>query len=286
MNPLISIIIPTFNSEATIDSCLQSIKSQQFKDYEILIIDGQSTDATIAKCNNFNGSLKVISEKDDGVYDAMNKGIKIAGGEWLLFLGSDDALFNSSVLDNISKRLLETNAGFIYGDVKIAGSTSWAIDGTIYDGAFSLEKLFERNICHQAIFYKKEVFGKIGIYNIRYSLCADWDFNLRCWANYPSEYVPIIVSVFNAGGQTSIRNYDDFTSKDIAFKIRKYFSLSFFNSAFKRFVYIFDSEYNSSFKRGEYLTAMYFCIVLAFHSTGRLRILKSYLKNLLKATGK
>ena len=96
MPPFISIIIPTFNAESTILKALESILQQTFKDFEILIIDGLSKDKTIEIVENLKDSrIKIHSDKDIGIYDAMNKGIHYAQGKWLYFIGSDDYLYNN-----------------------------------------------------------------------------------------------------------------------------------------------------------------------------------------------
>src|SRR5215216_6167566 len=118
--PLLSIIIPTYNSEKTLSCCLQSVLNQTFKDFEILIIDGLSSDNTINVIKGYNNSkIRVYSEKDKGIYDAMNKGIEKSAGEWLYFLGSDDQFFNEYVLEAIfqgNKDILK-HSDYVYGNV-------------------------------------------------------------------------------------------------------------------------------------------------------------------------
>src|SRR3982750_4096075 len=104
--PLLSIIIPTFNSQITIERCLESLSKQTFRDFEILVIDGGSEDNTIGLVKEKQPVLPavtLVSEKDEGTYDAMNKGIGLSTGTWLYFLGSDDWLYNEQVLQNVFK---------------------------------------------------------------------------------------------------------------------------------------------------------------------------------------
>lgn len=101
-----SIIIPTYNSSATLGQALNSIIEQSFKDFEILIMDGASSDKTVAIAQKINDPrISIYSEPDSGVYDAMNKGIARARGEWVYFLGSDDWLINNTVLDKINAHI-------------------------------------------------------------------------------------------------------------------------------------------------------------------------------------
>lgn len=104
--PFISIIIPAFNAEETILTAFKSILGQTFPDFEIILVDGLSSDSTVKMVEELNDSrIKIYSEKDKGTYDAMNKGINYAKGEWLYFIGGDDYLYDSNVLQTLSKKL-------------------------------------------------------------------------------------------------------------------------------------------------------------------------------------
>ena len=177
--PFYSIIIPTYNCEQTICRCLQSVFDQKFDDFELIVVDGSSTDKTIALVNDIvanNRSVphQIISEKDHGIYDAMNKGANLAKGEWLYFMGSDDEFVNNDVLPAVSKHIVQ-NPGldFFYGNVLLRST------GERYAGRFDTRRLMVVNICHQALFVSKETFMELGPFNTRYTLWADWDFNLK-----------------------------------------------------------------------------------------------------------
>jgi len=229
--PFLSIVIPTYNSEAFIGSALKSIISQSFTDYEILLVDGLSTDKTIEIAGDFKeGKIKIFNEKDNGVYDAMNKGVDMAQGQWFYFLGSDDRLYENSTLSQIAGHLSTTTCKVVYGNAEIVGNTGWANDTEIYDGPFNFEKLLNKNICHQSIFYNAEfIKSEIGKYNINYSLCADWDFNLRCFAKTDFLFVDQIIAKFYGGGITTESNNDKKFSEDFLGNILKYFDLSLYN---------------------------------------------------------
>lgn len=191
----ISIIIPTYNAERTIKKALQSIIGQTYQQYEVLIIDGGSQDRTLAHVRSFrNKRVKICSGPDKGVYDAMNKGIDLATGEWLYFLGSDDELRDNDVLSNIATELQKDDADFVYGDAWFLKSQGKHI------GEVDRKKLMtQTNICHQAIFYKKDLFKQLGKYNLAFKIWADWDFNIRCFShpNVKIKYIDLIVANYN-----------------------------------------------------------------------------------------
>lgn len=205
--PLISIITPTLNSADNIEKCLLSVANQTYKNIEHLIVDGISSDATLDIIKNYQtqyANIKLISEKDRGIYDAMNKGIKLAKGTWLYFLGSDDRLFDRDVLKNIIDSLKHnTNCDVIYGNVY-----STRFNG-IYDGEFNASKILTKNICHQSVFFRKTVFNKTGYFNLKYKSHADWDHNMN-WMLSPKinkKYINLIIAYYADGGYSSV-NFD------------------------------------------------------------------------------
>ncbi len=219
--PLFSIIIPTYNSSKTVLECLKSVVGQSFTNFEVLIIDGLSDDNTVEICNSFKDiRLKIFSEKDDGIYHAMNKGIGEAKGSWLYFMGSDDRLYNDKVLEKVLLVAQETRLKIIYGNVFVCGDCGWANDGRVYDGYFKKTKIISKNICHQSIFYRKAVFDILPWYNLNYKICADHDLNIRAVRMFDFLYFDIIIAKFNGGGMSSvpdsifIKDYDKILIKN------------------------------------------------------------------------
>jgi glycosyltransferase involved in cell wall biosynthesis len=197
--PMFSIIVPTLNAAATLPTCLDSVICQSCSDFELVLVDGGSTDGTVDIANGCNPQLGtrlvMHSGPDQGVYDAMNLGVGMATGAWLLFLGADDALHEPDTLARVAAFIGEHEpSDLVYGDVIIR--STWSRWG----GAFDLDRLqFETNICHQAIFYRKELFAGIGPYNLCYPVWADWDFNIRCFSNpaLVTRYMDIVVADYN-----------------------------------------------------------------------------------------
>jgi glycosyltransferase involved in cell wall biosynthesis len=195
--PLVSVITVVFNGAATLEATLQSVIRQTYPHIDYVIVDGGSTDGTLDVIDRYKEHFgSFISERDKGIYDAMNKGIRMARGEWLYFLGSDDLLADEQVLTFFFSDPSNREYDLVYGDVESSGYSG------PYDGPFTYSKLLGRNISHQAIFYKRGVFTKIGDYDIRYRMHADWDLNLRCFADTSirTKYVCRTVAMFGADG--------------------------------------------------------------------------------------
>lgn len=217
MNKLITIIIVTYNAEKYIGSALESLISRINEQTEIVIIDGLSTDNTINIINKFEKHISTfISEKDYGIYDAMNKGISIASGKYVLFLGADDQLIiNLQELSNI----LIDNETIYYGDVILSPSDK------IYGGKFNTAKLLNRNICHQSIFYPIAVFKEYQFEN-NYKLMEDYVMNLKLWASkkFKFRYINKTISVYSVEGLSST-NVDFAFKKDSLKIVFKYYGL-------------------------------------------------------------
>lgn len=210
--PFLSVIIPTYNSSKHLDKALQSLVEQSFDDFEVIVIDGLSTDSTheifSSFSRNFNHAVW-ISEKDGGVYDAMNKGVKASKGEWIYFLGSDDKLIDPTVLQQVHQFISNTRADVVYGDI---------INRTLkapYDGVFSVHKLYWQNISHQALFFRRGVFDIVGLFLLRYRVLADWEHNLRWFLSdkIKHEHVDLIIAEYGHEGLSS-KNTDPLFYRD------------------------------------------------------------------------
>ncbi len=200
--PYLTIIIPTFNAEKTLQASLDSVLCQDYRDFEVLIMDGVSRDGTLAiagEAARLDPRVRIVSSPDKGVYDAMNKGIQESRGKWLYFLGSDDFLYDPAILSSIFMQAAPDHFDLIYGNV-----VSPSYKG-LYDGEFDLDKLLLRNISHQAIFYQRGIFDYAPAYNIRYKGYADWDLNIRLFTDNRTRisYVGGTIARFGPGGLSS-----------------------------------------------------------------------------------
>lgn len=178
----VSVITVTYNSEKTLKYTLESVLKQTYKNYEHIIVDGLSKDNTMQIVKKYetkyNGKLKYISEKDLGLYDAMNKGIKIATGDIIGILNSDDIYANETVLEKIVNKFKETKCDATYANLIYMDEETMSKPQRIWN---SPEGKLENgwHPAHPTLYLKKEVYEKIGVFNINYKIAADYDFMIR-----------------------------------------------------------------------------------------------------------
>lgn len=192
----ISVITVCYNAADTLEKTIQSVLGQTYRNIEYIIIDGGSTDGTVEIIRRYADRLGYwVSEPDGGIYDAMNKGIERATGEWILFLGADDILLDNLVF---LKNYLSAQESVIYGNVIYKKSKKRVF------GRYSSLKLVVRNIPHQAILYSKMVF-KLYNYDLQYKIYADYVLNLKCWhdSKITFRYVPIDIAIYNEDGMSA-----------------------------------------------------------------------------------
>lgn len=196
--PLFSIITPTFNCAAQLQRTADSLAQQDNTLFEHILVDGLSTDGTldvIRDCANGAAHMvRWVSQKDEGIYDAMNKGVDMASGNFLLFLGAGD-LLRPGILQEVAPLLPQNTLSLFYGNALMEG-------GHVYGAPFNKSKIAKLNICHQAIFYGREVFRHIGQFELQYRVLADHAFNIKCFADDGVQkiYVDRIISEYEADG--------------------------------------------------------------------------------------
>ncbi|MDE6547761.1 MAG: glycosyltransferase [Muribaculaceae bacterium] len=179
--PLISVVTITYNASETLPITMESVKEQTFKDFEHVVIDGASTDDTIGIARKMGTPLlRIVSEPDHGLYDAMNKGIKFARGRYLLFLNSGDKFHTPDTLQAYAEAIERKNPDIIYGDTDIVdiegkrlGPRHLSAPELLTVDSFSKGML----ICHQAFMVKKDI---APLYDTDYRFSADYDWCIRC----------------------------------------------------------------------------------------------------------
>ena len=200
IKPKLSIIIPSYNNADKLTFLLDSIKSQQFSNFEVVVIDGNSKDNTLEIINEYGSLVSYyVSEHDKGIYDAMNKGIRVSKGEWLYFIGCDDEFYSPDALLRVFKQE-DASAGVMYG--KIYNKTKQKAEGEVI---LTKEALITTSIWHQSVFYRKAVFEQFGEYDLSYKIAADVVFNLSTFSQDLNQwkFIDVVVSVFSGDGISS-----------------------------------------------------------------------------------
>lgn len=198
---LITVITATYNAANYLPRLVASLSAQTFNNFEWVVADGGSTDGTLEILNQVNDlNIVVDSRSDNGIYDAFNRGVSLASGEFVIFIGSDDEVLVDFF--DISKILFDHNVVY-YGDVCMKSTN------ILYDGGFSKWKIVCRNICQQAIFYPRRIFSTYS-FDCRYKILSDWVLNIKLYGDKNIDFVYInkVVSRFDDVSGVS-QNYVD-----------------------------------------------------------------------------
>lgn len=203
MKPLVSVITVCFNAAGTIQATLDSVRAQTWRPVESVVVDGASKDGTqdiVARYDDVTGS--VVSEPDRGIYDAMNKGVERATGEYVFFLNADDRFADPGVLADVVAYLTahpETdvlcgNALYDDGHQRERRRFNWVTPSNLLYG----------NLCHQAVFARRALFESVGSFDLAFPIVADYDWLLRVFrSGAVTRYIDRDVAVFFSGGMHS-----------------------------------------------------------------------------------
>lgn len=213
----ISIVIATFNAAEVLPKALASILNQSFQDWECIIVDGASKDGTLDIIKEYvkkDIRIRYISEPDKGIYDAFNKGWKMAKGEWIYYLGADDILLENAFDEIFKKVTFPSGIDIIYGNViyKTKG-------GFLNKKSTKDTKVIRRHmLCsHQAIIMKKSLMEEMNGFYLKYAISADFDLIQRCFLQGRIfKYLDVNIAIFDCGGiSAGIKALND------AYKLRK-----------------------------------------------------------------
>jgi glycosyltransferase involved in cell wall biosynthesis len=182
INPKISIITVSFNSVKTICDTIESVLSQTYPDIEYIILDGSSSDGTVELVNSFGSRIsKFISEPDKGIYDAINKGIRIATGNIIGILHSDDFFYSNNVIEKVADSFNEYEIDAVFGDAQFVDPINTSKIVRYYSSKlFSITRFkFGYMPAHPSFYVKKEFFEKLGYYKVDYKIAADFELLVR-----------------------------------------------------------------------------------------------------------
>lgn len=203
MKPLLSIITINYNDVNGLEKTINSVINQTFQDFEYIIIDGGSSDKSLELIHSNKDKINYwVSEKDSGVFNAMNKGIKVANGTYLLFLNGGDVLNGTSALqDFISSPDFEGD--IIYGDYKFDDGVK------VYPDKLTPLFFMRSSLPHQSTFFKKTVFDTMGYYDESYKIVSDRAFYIKCFLSnqFVFKHINYFLTVFDLSGISNDSNY-------------------------------------------------------------------------------
>jgi len=207
-HPKISIVTVCYNAEKDIEKTILSVINQTYDNIEYIVIDGGSHDGTLSVINKYASKIdKVISEPDKGIYDAMNKGITLAKGDWINFMNAGDTFASKNVLEKIFKNVsYKENIGVIYGQTY--SSNGKYVSEAYLDPFWKTDNyLHSMGFCHQSTFVRGNI-AKKHFFNTNYKVAADFDMMYNIYNNgYKFVYVDFIVSIFDASGGFTADNF-------------------------------------------------------------------------------
>lgn len=204
----ISLITVSFNSESTIRDTVESIRSQDFKDIEYIVVDGNSSDGTVDVLKSYEGFItKWISEPDKGIYDAMNKAIKMATGEIVGILNSDDFYFNKSILSQVADAFLDPSVDIIFGDLVFVDPQNLNKIVRKYSSAKWNPDRFAWGFmpAHPTVFVRRRYYEQYGLFKTDYKIAADYELLIRFLYVHKLKYryLPLTMVKMRKGGVSS-----------------------------------------------------------------------------------
>ena len=220
----ISIITATYNSSKSLKSCIDSVVMQDYGSIEYIIIDGKSSDSTTDIVNNYQATysyIKMVSENDSGIYDALNKGLALATGDVIGFLHSDDLFPSNTIISELASKINNDNLDGIYGDLQYVTKENTNKIIRFWKSCEFRPELLKMGWmpAHPTLFLKKEIYLKHGQFNKSFEISADYDFMLRVLKDntFKFGYLQKVITKMRLGGASnrSIKNIIKKTKEDL-----------------------------------------------------------------------
>ncbi|MCF6354351.1 MAG: glycosyltransferase [Candidatus Polarisedimenticolaceae bacterium] len=196
----VTVITPVLNGASTISRCINSVKAQDYKDIEYIIIDGGSTDDTVEIIQSCG--IQYISEPDAGIYDAFNKGIRAATGEIIHILNADDMYAATDVITRMVNHMISLQLSVGHGYVEQINQAGQVIK-RIGKDVSKQELLSKMRVAHPSAFIRKHVYLKYGGYSVGFKIAADHEFFLRIWDACHVGFLPIVTTKMRLGGASN-----------------------------------------------------------------------------------
>ncbi len=193
----VTVVTPVYNGAKTIKDCIESVKMQDYDDIEHLIIDGKSTDSTIDIVKQYN--VRYISEPDAGIYDAFSKGVRLATGDVVHILNSDDMYAAPDVISKMVGFIRDENLDLCHAYVEQINAKNIVIKRIGKDST-KKDLLKKMRVAHPSTFVKKNVYQKYGEFSVGFQIAADHEFLLRVWDKINIGFLPIVITRMRLGG--------------------------------------------------------------------------------------
>lgn len=205
----VSVITVCFNSAETIEATLQSVIAQDYKDLEYIIVDGRSSDNTLRIVDRYKANIsKIISEKDDGIYFAINKGITAATGDIIAILHADDFYTDTSVISTVVKTFEAKNTDTVYGDLQYVDREDTAKVKRHWHSGVYTHGLFRKGWMppHPSFFVRKKCYDQYGLFNTALRSAADYEMMLRLLHKHQcsTAYIPQVLVKMRVGGKSNV----------------------------------------------------------------------------------
>jgi glycosyltransferase involved in cell wall biosynthesis len=201
----ISIITINYNEKEGLRKTIESVVNQTFSDFEYIVIDGNSSDGSKDIIEEYNDKITyAVSEPDSGIYNAMNKGIRAAKGDYLLFMNSGDSFFEKDTLAKAEK-LIDGGYGIYYGDLIYYNKRKKKFENWIFPNTLTLGFFIENSLPHQGSFIKRSLFDSISMYNENLKIASDWEFFIIavCIERVSYKHIGIVISEYDFTGISS-----------------------------------------------------------------------------------
>jgi len=207
-NILISVVTVVYNGEKVLEQTIQSIINQTYKNIEYIVIDGGSTDNTLCIIKKYQKQISyIVSEKDNGLYDAMNKSLKLASGDFINFMNAGDIFNDYYVIENIVSKIINKKKVYFARAKIVDKNLSWLYPNNIYKNQNISVWLKKALPNHQTMFFPKEFYENYK-YNLRYKIGADSDYKFKAKKDFGFIFIDIVACKFELGGVSS--NFNDF----------------------------------------------------------------------------
>jgi len=242
----VSIVTTTYNSAATLRDTLESVKAQDYSNIEHILVDGRSSDTTVDIIASYPHVAQYVSEEDQGLYDAINKGIRMSTGDIVGILNSDDFFPDSTVISSIVKAFEENKVDAVYGDIAFVKPEDLKKIVRYYSSKKFHPKKFARGYmpAHPSFYAKRSCFEKLGYYQLDYKIAADFELLMRFFMdpNIRTHYIQKVIVYMRTGGVSNKNVLSRYILNKEIIKACKengvdtnmlYVSLKYFNKVFE-----------------------------------------------------